>query len=117
MYGSILWTHKAPIILNEFLPNYEHFNEQSLEVFRYSFHSFYFFGFKNVKIIVYCAKILFWCIFIKVKCRCLQIGPGDLTNTKHFKFDIRQIFYASLKNHIFQDFEAHVKSLYAFYFI
>ena len=35
-------------------------------------------GFNNLKINVFGAKILFWCIFIKIKCKCLQTGPGDL---------------------------------------
>ena len=71
--------------------------DQSLEVFRDSFHSFYIFGFKNVKINVFCEKKFFGCIFIKSKCICLRTGPGDLKNNKHLKFDIRQIFYTFFK--------------------
>ena len=68
--------------------------DHRLEVFWDSFHSFYIFGFTNVKINIFGEKILFWYILIKLKCRCLQTGAGDSKNTKHFKFDIRQIFYA-----------------------
>ena len=45
---------------------------------------------------MFLVKNNFGCIFIKLKCMCLQTGPGDLKNTKHLKFDIQQIFYTSL---------------------
>ena len=66
--------------------------DQSLEGFQDSFHSIYIFGIQNVKINIFGVKIS-----IKLKCRCLRTGTGDLNNNKHLKFDIRQIFYASLK--------------------
>ena len=72
--------------------------DQSLEVFRDSFHSFYIFGIQKCKNQRFWRKNVFGCTFIKSKCRFLRTGPGDLKNTKHLKFDKRQIFYASLKN-------------------
>ena len=71
--------------------------DQSLEVFRDSFHSFYIFGIQKCKNQRFLRKNIFGCIFIKSKCMCLQTGPGDSKNTKHLNFDIRQIFYAFLK--------------------
>ena len=53
--------------------------DQSLEVFVIVFTHFTIFGFKNVKINVFGEK-KFWCIFIKLKYRCLPTGPGDLKN-------------------------------------
>ena len=53
--------------------------DQSLEVFVKVFTHFTIFGFKNVKINVFGEK-KFWCIFIKLKYRCLPTGPGDLKN-------------------------------------
>ena len=67
--------------------------DQSLEVFRDSFQSFYIFGIQKCKNQHFGKKIS-----IKLKCTCLPTGPGDLNNTKHLKFDLRQIFYLSLKN-------------------
>ena len=59
--------------------------DQSLEVFRDSFHSFYIFGIQKCKNQHFGVKI-FRCIFIKLKCMYLQIGPGDLK--KHQTFEI-----------------------------
>ena len=61
------------------------------------FKHFTFFGLKNVIINYFGKKIFLGAFFIKLKCRCFQTGPGDFKNTKHLKFDRRQIFYASLK--------------------
>ena len=72
--------------------------DQSLEVFWDSFHSFYIFGIQKCKYQRFFVKNIFGCIFIKSKCMCLRTGPGDLKNTKHLKFDIRQIFYAFSEN-------------------
>ena len=67
--------------------------DQSLEVFRDSFHSFYILGIQKCKKQRFWWKNIFGCIFIKLKCMCLRTGPGDLKkHTKHLKFDIRQIF-------------------------
>ena len=90
--------------------------DQSLEVFRDSFHSFYILGFKNVKINVFGEKY-FGCIFYQIEVQVLTNWSRRLKNTKHLKFDIRQIVYASLKNekknHIFREFKkssvTHVK--------
>ena len=60
------------------------------------FIHFKFLGFTNVKINVLDKKKI-GCIFIKLKCSCFRTGPGNLKNMKHLKFDIRQIFYTSLK--------------------
>ena len=68
--------------------------DQSLEVFRDSFHSFYIFGIQKCKNQRFSVKNIFGCIFIK----CLRTGSGDFKNTKHLKFDIRRIFYTFLKN-------------------
>ena len=56
---------------------------------------------------------------------CLRTGPGDLKNTKHLKSEIRQIFYALLKNgkkftnfDNFENRQQHTfKSLYAFFYL
>ena len=67
--------------------------DQSLDrVFRDNFHSFYNFGVQKVKLNVFGEKNSIEFIFIKLKCRCLQTGPGDLRNTTFLKFDIMQIF-------------------------
>ena len=53
--------------------------DQSLEVFRDSFHSFYICGIQKCKNQrFFCEKGIFGCIFIKSKCMCLQTGPGAL---------------------------------------
>ena len=70
---------------------------QSLEVFQDSFYLFNIFGYKNLKINVFCEKNIFGCIFIKSNCMCLWTSPGDWKNTKHLKFDIRLIFTHFLK--------------------
>ena len=64
--------------------------DQSFGVFGIVFNHFTFFGFQNLKTNVFGEKML--CIFIKLKCKCLRTGPGDLKNTKHLKFDIGKIF-------------------------
>ena len=70
---------------------------QSLEVFRDSFHSFYIFGIQKCKNQRFFVKNIFGRIFIKSRCMCLRTGPGDLKNTIHLKFDIQQIFYEFFK--------------------
>ena len=50
--------------------------DQSLLVFLDSFHSFYIFGVQKKN--QHWLKNIFGCIFIKLKCRCLPTGPGDL---------------------------------------
>ena len=66
--------------------------DQSLGVFRDSFHSFYIFGVQKCKKATFLVKNSFWCIFIQLKRRGLRTGPGDFKYTKHLKFDLRQIF-------------------------
>ena len=82
-----------------FLPYHEHCSgAKFISVFGKVFIHFTFLGLKKVKINVFDEKNIFWCIFIKLKCRCVQTGPGNLKHTKHLKFDIRQFFYTSVKN-------------------
>ena len=78
--------------------------DQSLEVFWDSFHSCTFLRFKKVKINVFGRKI-FLDAFLSNRRACVY----NLKNRKYLKFDIRQIFYASLKkkmgkNLIFREF-------------
>ena len=68
-------------------------------------------------------KKYFWVHFYEIKVHVLKNWSRWLKNTKHLKFDIRQIFYASLKkwkkNHIFREFwkssVAHVKIVVCFF--
>ena len=97
--------------------------DKSLEVFWDSFHSFYIFGIQKCKNQHFLWKNIFGCIFIKSNCMCLRTGPGDIKNTKHLKFDRRQIFTNVLKNgknYVFWEFwkssVAHVKIVVCFFF-
>ena len=77
-------------------------------MFRDIFIHFTFLGFKNVKINVFCEKIILGAFLSNRGALCLQTDPGDLKNPKHLKFDIRQIFTNfkknEKKNHIFPEF-------------
>ena len=83
--------------------------DQSLEVFRDSFHSFYIFGILKCTNQPFWWKNVFGCIFIKMKCMCLQNGPGDLKTPNIWNLNIRQIFYAFFKKNekitFFENFE------------
>ena len=61
--------------------------DQSLEVFRDSFHSFYIFGIQKCINQRFFVKNIFGCIFIKSKCMYLRTGPGDIKK-KHQTFKI-----------------------------
>ena len=92
--------------------------DQSLEVFRDSFHSFYIIGIQKCKDQRFLWKNIFGCIFIISKCMCLRTGPGDLKTPNIWNLRYCIFFYAFLKknvkkNHIFIEIwkssVAHVK--------
>ena len=67
------------MIFNEFVPYSEHFNgAKFISVFGIVFIHFTFLGFKNVKNNAFYEKKNIWVHFIKLKCRCVQTGSGDL---------------------------------------
>ena len=70
--------------------------DKSLEVFWDSIHSFYIFGIQKCKNRRFLWKQYFWVHFYPIELNVFRTGPGDL-NTKHLKFDMRQFFYAFLK--------------------
>ena len=92
---------------------------QSLAVFPDSLHSFYIF---RVQKLTFLVKKIVLGVFYQIEVQMFTNWSRRLKITKHLKFDIQRIFYASLKKvkkiTFSENRQEHtLKSLYAFFLI